>query len=284
MRSWICARFFVSPPSGMRICFVKKYLTKDTCKKRGVETPHANGTGRRDRIPDTRFASGAKLIVLGDTAFDADSIRGACEKHKATWITGQPERVLAGGKPPRPKVRSLLEKFKPQQFVAMRLHPGQGKLVPYRQLVPRTGSGRKQKSARSTCMGNAASTLGWRRCCSSVSTTEKPQRGKSLPEPKLMMSNDTSLTPQRLVELYAPALADRLFFKGLNPHAPVCIGTVSKTSAKSSTGLDWCSSRFCTWSGTGIRQLARSDLADQQRRWLESQRNARPLPRRSPFQ
>ncbi len=256
-------------PSGMRIPFVKKYLTKDTCKKRGVK--HRTQTElAAEIIAELELPRGAKLIVLGDTAFDADSIRGACEKHKATWITPvNPERVLAGAKP-RPKVRSLLEKFKPQQFVAMRLHPGQGKLVPYRRLSPhRVGPKAKVRTFYVHGERRAVHSVG--EVLLVVSTTEKPQRGKSLHEPKLLMSNDTSLTPQRLVELYALRWQIELFFKELKS----TLGLHQyrfKDFRQVEHWVDLVLVTFLYLEWNRARQLARSDLADQQRRWWESQR------------
>ena len=256
-------------PRGMRIPFTKKYLTKETCKKRDVK--HRTQTAlAADIIAELELPQGAKLVVLGDTAFDADSIREACRQHNATWITPvNPERVLAGAKP-RPKVRSLLEKLKPQQFVALRLHPGQGKLVPYRRLSPhRVGPKAKIRTFYVHGERRAVHSVG--EVLLVVSTTEKPHPGKSLHEPKLLMSNDTSLTPQRLAELYALRWQIELFFKEL----------------KSTLGLhqyrfqdfrqvehwvDLVLTTFLYLEWNRARQLARSDLAAKQRRWWESQR------------
>ena len=187
MRSWICVRSLLVTPSVNADSLCEEDISRKTrAKKRGVK--HRTQTElAAEIIAELELPRGAKLIVLGDTAFDADSIRGACEKHKATWITPvNPERVLAGAKP-RPKVRSLLEKFKPQQFVAMRLHPGQGKLVPYRRLSPhRVGPKAKVRTFYvHGALSCPRSTLGWRVCCSSFRRQKNQQRGKSLHEPKL---------------------------------------------------------------------------------------------------
>ncbi len=104
-----------------------------------------------------------------------------------------------------------------------------------------------------------------------VSTTEKPQRGKSLHEPKLLMSNDTSLTPQRLVELYALRWQIELFFKELKS----TLGLHQyrfKDFHKVEHWVDLVLVTFLYLEWNRARQLARSDLADQQRRWWESQR------------
>jgi len=256
-------------PSGMRIAFVKKYLTKDTCKKRDIK--HRTQTElAADIIAELELPPGAELLVLGDTAFDADSIREACKKHKATWITPvNPERVLAGAKP-RPKVRSLLEKLKPQQFVAMRLHPGRGKLVPYRRLSPHR-VGPKAKTRTFYVHGERRAVHSVGEVLLVVSTTEKPQRGKSLHEPKLLMSNDTSLTPQRLVELYALRWQIELFFKELKS----TLGLHQyrfKDFRQVEHWVDLVLTTFLYLEWNRARQLAQRDLPDTQRRWWESQR------------
>ena len=75
-------------------------------------------------------------MVLGDTAFDAEAVRTACEERKFSWIVPiNPERVLAGAKP-RPKVSSLSEILTADQMVCLQVHPGKGKYVDYRTDLP----------------------------------------------------------------------------------------------------------------------------------------------------
>ena len=72
------------------------------------------------------------MVVLGDTAFDAEAIHTACEERKFSWIVPiNPERVLAGEKP-RFKVSSLSEDLTADQMVCLKVHPGKGKYVDYR--------------------------------------------------------------------------------------------------------------------------------------------------------
>lgn len=256
-------------PLGMRIPFMRKYLTKDMCKKRGV--PHRTQTElAAEIIAELELPKGAKLVVLGDTAFDADSIREACRKHNATWITPvNPERVLAGPKP-RPKVRSLLDQWKPQQFVTLRLHPGRGKLVPYRRLSPhRMGSKTKIRTFYVHGERRAVHSVG--EVLLVVSTTEKPQRGKPLHEPKLLMSNDTSLTPQRLAELYSLRWQIELFFKELKS----TLGFHQYRFKDFRQVEHWADLALITFMYLEWHracQLDRKDLADNQRRWWTSQR------------
>ena len=100
-----------------------------------VVATDADGLGR------ARSAVSAVLEDV-DTAFDAASIRQACDKRKYTWIVPlNPERVLAGPKGKRPKVRSLVNGLKADQLLEIRLHAGKGPYVEQRRVSPwRVGS------------------------------------------------------------------------------------------------------------------------------------------------
>ena len=66
-------------------------------------------TSNIGRAIATAFAAeGARVIVLGDTAYDSEVVRDACGDRGYSWIfPSNPERVLAGPKGERSKVRSL---------------------------------------------------------------------------------------------------------------------------------------------------------------------------------
>jgi len=92
-------------PSGLRIPFRRCYYTKEYCLAKG--RPYRKQTElAAELIRDLPLPEGADVVVLGDTAFDAQVIRQACESRDYSWIVPMnPERVLAGAKP-RPKVKS----------------------------------------------------------------------------------------------------------------------------------------------------------------------------------
>src|SRR5208283_2849581 len=76
-------------------------------------------------------------IVLGDTAYDSEVVRDACGDRGYSWIfPSNPERVLAGPKGKRPKVRSLLKDWSKWSRQTVRLAPGQGPYAVYRRLSP----------------------------------------------------------------------------------------------------------------------------------------------------
>ena len=75
-----------------------------------------------------------EVVVLGDTAYEAASVRQACVERNFTWITPtNPERVMAGEKP-RPKVSSRISDMTARQFSPIRLKPNQGDYVAQRRV------------------------------------------------------------------------------------------------------------------------------------------------------
>src|SRR5271166_464086 len=115
-------------PSGMRLPFSVSYYTEAYCKAKKIahrkQTELAAQLIRQLPLPPE-----ARVVVLGDTAFDAEAIHTACKERKFSWIVPiNPERVLAGEKP-RPKVSSLSEDLTADQMVCLKVHPGKGKYV-----------------------------------------------------------------------------------------------------------------------------------------------------------
>ena len=99
-------------PSGIRIPFSRSYYTREYCEAKN--RPYRTQTElAAEMIAELPLPEGVKVVVLGDTAFDAKCIREACDKRKYTWVVPlNPERVLAGPQGKRPKVRSLINGLK----------------------------------------------------------------------------------------------------------------------------------------------------------------------------
>lgn len=258
-------------PSGIRIPFSRKYLTQEFSRKRGL-SHRTQAELAAEIIAELPLPEGADVLVVADTAFDAQVIREACANRGYYWITPvNPERVW-GGPRPRPKVRSLLQKLKPQQFSTIRLHPGQGALVPYRRLSPHR-VGPKAKSRTFYVHGE-------RRRVHSVaenvlvvvSTMEKPQAGKPLQEPKLLMTNDPSLTPAQVVEWYSLRWQIELLFKELK--SVLGFGHYRfRDFIRVERWVDLVLVTFLYLEWCRARELARRDLTAVQRRWWTTQRS-----------
>ncbi len=200
-------------PSGIRIPFRRGYYTKDYCQKKG--RPYRKQTElAAEMIAELPLLDGAEVVVLGDTAFDAEVIREACGKRRYSWIVPMnPERVLAGVKP-RPKVSSLAKELTAGQFKTIRLYPNQGEYVAMRRLsVYRVGPKVKPRVYYAYSENRDVHSIGKVRLV--FSTREKPQTRRTPAVQKILLTNDLSLNAATVIELYQLRWQIELFFKEL---------------------------------------------------------------------
>jgi hypothetical protein len=200
-------------PSGMRIPFRRCYYTKEYCEQTG-RVYRKQTELAADMIRELPLPEGVDVVVLGDTAFDAEVIHQVCEERHYTWIVPMnPERVLAGPKP-RPKVWSLAKELTAKQLKAIRLHPNQGVYVAMRrrsacrrgpQVKPRTYYAH-QESREVQSVGKVLLVF---------STREKPTAGQQAKVQKILVSNNRNLKTAEVVELYELRWQIELFFKEL---------------------------------------------------------------------
>jgi len=121
-------------PSGIRIPMEIPHYTKEYCKEHGIE--HATtADSAAQMIRTLPLPADAEVIVLGDTAYDAQVVREACEEKGYTWIVpANPERVYEGPKGNRPKLRSRLKDWTSLSLKTIRLRASTGKYASYRRL------------------------------------------------------------------------------------------------------------------------------------------------------
>jgi hypothetical protein len=258
-------------PSGLRIPCCRCYYTEAYCaaqkKPYRTQTELAAELIRQLAVPGP-----AEVVVLGDTAFDAATIRAACAERHWTWIVPlNPERVLAGPQGHRPKVRSLVQELEAKQFTPVRLTPGQGPFVVQRR-VARCRLGPKVK-ARTFYVHRE------RRAVHSVgevqlvfSTKVKPQQGVAVEVQKILMTNDLKRTATALVELYSLRWQIELFFKELKS----TLGLHQyrfRRFCKVEAWVQACLIAFVYLEWYRARQLKRRDLTAAERRWWHGQRS-----------
>jgi len=198
-------------PSGVRIPYSKSYHTRAYCEQK--QRPYRKQTELAAELI-AELPEDLDVVVLGDTAFDAKSIRTACAERGWPWVVPvNPERVLSGKKPRR-KVRSLVAGLSADQFRRVRLHRGRGKYAAQRRASPyRIGPKAKPRTFY---------VHGERRAVQSVgdvllvfSTKRKPQKIGAAEVEKILMTNDPNLKPSEVVELYDLRWQIELFFKEL---------------------------------------------------------------------
>jgi len=122
----------LSPQSGTRLPCVRSYYTEDYCRQRAqracAERPapvyRTQADIAADMIRTLRVPPDSAVLVLGDTAFEAQQIRAACQQRGFDWIVpANPERVLAGPRP-RPRLRTVSTAWRLQHLTRIELCPG----------------------------------------------------------------------------------------------------------------------------------------------------------------
>lgn len=165
-------------------------------------------------IRELPLPEGADVVVLGDTAFDAEVIREACDQRHYKWIVPMnPERVLAGPKP-RPKVWSLAKGLTAEQLKAVRLYPQRGEYVARRRLSAyRIGPKVKPRTFYAHKESRDVHSVG--KVLLVFSTREKPIAGQQPNVQKILMTNASTLKAAEVIELYDLRWQIELFFKEL---------------------------------------------------------------------
>ena len=200
-------------PSGIRIPFCKPYRTHEYCKQTGWKH-RTTAEAAADLIRELPLPEGAKVIVLGDTAYDSEAVRDACRDRGYRWIFPcNPERVLAGPKGERPKVRSLLKDWSKWSRQTIRLAPGQGRI---RRLPASVAASDRAESETSDVLrppGKTTGTLGRRGPARLFDNQGKPQNchGRRRENPDDERPAAFLARRDRVVLV---ALADRAIFQG----------------------------------------------------------------------
>jgi hypothetical protein len=257
-------------PSGMRIPFSKPYHSREYCKKRGL-AHRTTAEAAADLIRELPLPEGARVIVLGDTAYDAEVIHGACRDRGYSWIFPcNPERVLAGPKGKRPKVRSLLKDWSSWARQALRLAPGQGAYAVYRRLSPhRIGPKAKPRTFYVHQERRQVHSVGEVRLV--FSTTKKDLETATPDDVKILMTNDLRLSVRDVVEAYSLRWQIELFFKELKS----TLGFHQYQFQRFEPVEGWVELALTTFmylEWYRVQQMSRRDLSDEEKRWWQHQR------------
>jgi hypothetical protein len=253
----------------MRLPMSRSYYTDDYCKAKG-QAYRTQTQIAAEMIRDVSIPENAEVVVLGDTAYEAASIREACAGRGFTWIVPMnPERVLAGRKGQRPKVRSLLEDLKPEQFVCVRFTPGKGAYAAQRR-VSRYRMGPKAKSRTFYVHEERREVHSVGMATLIFSTKDQPKEGRAVSVQKILISN-SRLRASEVVELYDLRWQIELFFKELKS----TLGAHQYRFRRFEAVETWMQSALATvlyleW--YRARQLRRRDLDEPAKEWWRSQR------------
>jgi hypothetical protein len=257
-------------PAGLRIPCCRSYYTESYCVSK-QRTYRKQTELAAELIEALVVPEGAAVVVLGDTAFEADAIRAACQKRNCHWITPlNPERVYAGPKPRRRVVSSVTE-FPAEQFEAVRLVPGQGVHAAQRRAARcRVGPKAKARTFYVHPERRAVHNVG--DVLLVFSTKEEPQPGQAVRVQKILVTNAVSYSAARVVELYDLRWQIELFFKE-------CKSTLGldryrfRRFVKVENWVQACLVAFVYLEWYRAQQLARPELSEAAKGWWRWQRS-----------
>lgn len=257
-------------PSGIRIPFQVPHYTKEYCKEYDIDY-RTTAESAADMIRTLPVPADAEVVVLGDTAYDAKTVRDACDEREYIWVFPvNPERVYDGAKGHRPKVRSRLKDWTNLSLKTIRLRASTGKYSDYRRLS-RWRIGPKQKTRvfyahQEKCdVRNVGSVQ-------LIFSTMKPDVEKATPDNvKILMTNGTDRSISDVIELYSLRWQIELFFKELKS----TLGFSQYTFEKFQAVEAWVNLALTTvlfLEYQRARKLADRRLSEETRRWWKAQR------------
>jgi len=201
-------------PSGYRIPFQIPHYTKEYCQKKGLQH-RTTAEAAADMIRLLPLDEGADVVVLGDTAYDAEVVHEACAERGYEWIVPpNPERVYEGIKGQRPKLRSRLKDWTGLSLKTIRLQPSTGKYADYRR-ISRYRLGPKQKPRVYYAHQEKLDVRSVGRVQLVFSTTKQDQKKATPDDVKILMTSATEMSMTEVIELYSVRWQIELFFKEL---------------------------------------------------------------------
>lgn len=201
-------------PSGIRIPLQIPHLTQEYCQEHGLEH-QTTAESAAQMIRTLPLPQGAEVVVIGDTAYDADVVREACAQRGYLWIfPANPERVYEGPRGQRPQLRSRLKDWTSLSLQAIRLRASTGKYARYRRLSRwRVGPKMKPRVYYAYQEKREVRRVGR---VLLVFSTMKPNLAQATPDDvKILMTNALHLSMSEVIELYSVRWQIELFFKEL---------------------------------------------------------------------
>jgi hypothetical protein len=257
-------------PSGHRIPWQIPHYTKEYCAKNGI--PHrTTAESAAALIRQLPLPERAEAVVLGDTAYDAQVVREACEDRGYTWIfPANPERVYEGPTGQRPKLRSRLKDWASLSLQKIRLRASSGKYAKQRRLS-KWRVGPKQKSRVYYAYQEKLEVRSVGRV-QLVFSTMKPNLAKATPDDvKILMTNALDLSVSEVIELYSLRWQIELFFKELKS----TLGFSQYSFQDFEAVKAWVEAAITTvlfLEYQRAKHLKDRRLSQKQRRWWETQR------------
>jgi hypothetical protein len=207
-------------PNGLRIPYYLPFYTKEYCDTFGRQ--HRTQADLAAQLIDTiPVAKNSPVVVVGDTAFEAQQIRSACRRRDWQWVVPlNPERRLAGAKP-RPQVRSLYGQLNTTDFCHVSFRLDQGELSALARVSPSRSQAKKHvrtywvhhRIAAVHNVGEVALLF---------STQTEPTTVGGVKVQKVLISNAITASPAELLRWYSLRWQVELFFKECKSELGLC--------------------------------------------------------------
>lgn len=257
-------------PSGIRIPMQIPHYTPEYCQEQGLEH-QTTAESAAQMIHTLPLPKDAEVVVVGDTAYDADVVREACQERGYTWIfPANAERVYEGPRGQRPKLRSRLQDWTSLSLKAIRLRASTGKYAGYRRLSRwRVGPKLKPRVYYAYQEKREVRRVGR---VLLVFSTMKPNLATATPDDvKILMTNAVDLSVGEVIELYSLRWQIELFFKELKS----TLGFAQYSFQDFRAVKAWVEMAITTvlfLEQERIRHMHNRRLSGEARRWWESQR------------
>lgn len=257
-------------PSGYRIPYQIPHYTKEYCQQKGMQH-RTTAESAAKLIRSLSLPEEAEVVVLGDTAYDAQVVRDACDDRRYAWIfPANPERVYEGPTGNRPKLRSRLTDWTNLSLKKIRLRASTGRYAKYRRLSKwRVGPKQKSRVYYAYQEKLAVRNVGRVQL---VFSTMKPELKRATPDDvKILMSNATQLSVSEVIELYSLRWQIELFFKELKS----TLGFSQYSFQQFEAVTAWAQIAITTvlfLEYTRARRLVDRRLTKERRQWWEAQR------------
>lgn len=189
-------------PSGYRLPFQIPHYTKEYCQAKNL-THRTTAEAAADLIRLLPLPEDADVVVLGDTAYDAEVVQRACADLKYIWIVpANSGRVYEGPKGSRLPLRSRIKDWGSLSLSTIRLQASTGKYAAYRRLSKwRMGPKQKPRVYHAYQEMPEVHSVG---CVQLVFSTTKSDLKTATPDDvKILMTNATKMSVKEVVELYS---------------------------------------------------------------------------------
>jgi len=257
-------------PSGYRIPYQLPHYTKEYCEKKNL-THKTTAELAAELIRRLPLPEAADVIVLGDTAYDAKTVRDACDDRGYKWIVpSNPSRVFEGEKGNRPSLRSRLKDWAEQSLKTIRFRASTGKYASYRRLS-RWRVGPKMKTRTYYAYQEKCEVRSVGRVQLIYSTMKQDLKKATPDDVKILMTNATDMRISEVIELYSLRWQIELFFKELK--STLHVGQYQLEQFQAVEGWMHCALTAVLYlEYTRAKKLNDRRLSEKQKDWWRRQR------------